>query len=280
MTGHLTLEVEARAPSVRVMTYNVHRCVGMDGHLDLHRTSEVIAACEPDIVALQELDVVRARTGGIDQAEAIADLLGMTCHFHAALTVEEEKYGDAILTTLPERLVKSGPLPGSGWREPRGALWVAVTVGGVELQIINTHFGLSPFERLLQARCLLSDEWLGHEDCRDPVLLVGDLNAGRLSRSYRLIASRLRDAQIGHHERPRRTYPSRMPMLRLDHVFCSKSLEVTEVLTVSSAAARVASDHLPLVVDLRLESVSSKESLSECRRQGIQASAAPSGSPR
>ena len=47
----------------RIMTYNVHRCVGMDGQLDVARTAKVIAQQKPDIVALQELDVRRARTG-------------------------------------------------------------------------------------------------------------------------------------------------------------------------------------------------------------------------
>lgn len=262
------------------MTYNVHRCTGLDRRLDLHRTAEVIAALEPDIVALQELDVARLRTGGVDQAEALATLLGMTSHFHPALTVEEERYGDAVLTHFPERLVKAAALPGGLGLEPRGALWVAVTIGGTEVQIINTHLGLSPFERLRQARCLVSGNWLGHEDCRDPVLLAGDLNAVRLSRPYRLIASRLRDCQLDTGERPRRTYPSRMPLLRIDHVFCSESVEVVGVRTVSSAAVRAASDHLPLVVDFRIASADSKTSLEDMRRHGLQTSAAPSGSPR
>ena len=59
-------------------TYNVHRCLGTDRRLDVGRIAEVIAAEEPDIVALQEVDVGRARTGGVDQAHRIAERLGMT----------------------------------------------------------------------------------------------------------------------------------------------------------------------------------------------------------
>lgn len=131
----------------RILTYNVHRCVGPDRRLDIGRVADAIAACEPDIVALQELDVGRPRTGGLDQAHEIAQRLGMSFHFNAALRVEEEQYGDAILTLLPERLVKAGPLPGLDPRvplEPRGALWVEVTVDGRPLQVINTHLGLAP----------------------------------------------------------------------------------------------------------------------------------------
>ena len=82
-----------------------------DRRLDVGRIVAVIAAMQPDIVALQELDVGRARTGGVDQAHEIARRLDMACHFNAALQVEEEQYGDAILTSYPERLVKAGPCP-------------------------------------------------------------------------------------------------------------------------------------------------------------------------
>src|SRR4029078_12710131 len=88
------------------MTYNVHRCVGADGRADPRRIADVIAACQPDMVALQELDVGRLRTGGIDQAHAIAAPRAMWLAFQPALQVEEELYGDAILTALPMRLMK------------------------------------------------------------------------------------------------------------------------------------------------------------------------------
>src|SRR5580704_12058191 len=163
---------------VRILTYNVHRCVGIDRRLDVGRVAEVIAAQAPDIVALQELDVGRARTGGVDQAHQLAERLGMAFHFNAALRVEEEQYGDAILTALPERLVKAGPVP--GYRrmprlEPRGALWVEVMVGGASLQVINTHLGLVPREQQIQAATLAGPRWLGA--AAGPTVLLGDLNA-------------------------------------------------------------------------------------------------------
>src|ERR1700722_12238684 len=129
----------------RILTYNVHRCIGTDRRLDVGRIADVIAAQSPDIVALQEVDVRRARTGGVDQAHAIAEQLGMVSRFNVTVRVEEERYGDAILTALPERLVKAGPLPGYAPMlrlEPRGALWVAIDVGAQELDVVNTHLGL------------------------------------------------------------------------------------------------------------------------------------------
>jgi len=237
----------------RLVTYNVHRCLGRDGRLSPGRVAEVIAVCQADIVALQELDVGRVRTGGVDQAHVIAQELGMRMHFYPALSVADELYGDAILTAQPCRLVKAGSLPGVPRRwgyEPRGALWVAIEVDGAEVQLINTHLGLNRRERLMQVEALLSAEWLGHPACRHYAILVGDLNAVPGSRAYKCLAARLQDAQrASSTQQTRSTFPTPWPFLRIDHVFVSRSIEVHGVRVLSTPAARVASDHLPLIVD-------------------------------
>jgi len=239
---------------VRILTYNVHRCVGVDGRLDVGRIAAVIAAQAPDIVALQEVDVGRARTGHVDQAVAIAQRLNMTSRFNATVKVEEELYGDALLTCFPERLVKSGPLP--GYRpmprlEPRGALWVAVTVGKAELHVINTHLGLVPMEQRVQARALASQDWLEHPERADPAILLGDFNAGASSFVARCLLSRLSDARrAASHRTP--TFPSRLPVGQIDHVFVSPGVKVRSIHVPNDILARQASDHLPLVVDFEL----------------------------
>jgi endonuclease/exonuclease/phosphatase family metal-dependent hydrolase len=240
----------------RILTYNVHRCLGIDGRLSPARIAEVIASCEPDIVALQELDVGRIRTGGIDQARAIADELRMHLLFHPAVQVVEELYGDAILTPRACKLVKAEALPtwsGRAFVEPRGALWACVNIAGAEIQVINTHLGLRGPERLRQIDMLLGHGWLGHSACRDPIIVAGDFNAIPRSRVYRRLAEHLFDAQtaVGR-RRQQPTYPSRAPFLRLDHVFVSRSIEVRRAETVRTPLARIASDHLPLVVDFRV----------------------------
>lgn len=237
----------------RILTYNVRRCLGIDGELSPARIAEVIASCEPDVVALQELDVNRVRTRGIDQAQAIADELRMHLHFHPAIKVMEEAYGDAILTARPFKLMKAEILPTWGRRafvEPRGALWASVNVGGAEVQVINTHLGLRGPERLRQIDALLGPDWLGHPACREPVIIAGDFNAIPRSRVYQRISAHLRDAQtwLGT-SRQRPTYPSRAPLLRLDHVFVSRSIEVLRAEVVRTPLARIASDHLPLLVE-------------------------------
>jgi endonuclease/exonuclease/phosphatase family metal-dependent hydrolase len=231
----------------------------MDGKVDVGRIAAVIAAQAPDVVALQEIDVGRPRTGGLDQAHEIARRLGMTSRFHAALRVEEEQYGDALLTHLPERLIRAGPLP--GYRplkrlEPRGALWVAMDLGhGQEIQVLNTHLGLVPREQWNQADALAGPDWLGGPLRRDPLILVGDFNMTAGSRAFRRLAAGLLDAHATQGSARRRlaTFPARLPLLRIDHVLTSPGVRVSRLFAPITPLARVASDHLPLVVDFELD---------------------------
>jgi endonuclease/exonuclease/phosphatase family metal-dependent hydrolase len=240
----------------RILTYNVHSCKGVDGKLDVARVAEVIAQSRPDIVALQELDVGRRRTDRVDQAHAIAERLGMACHFNAAMHVEEEQYGDAILTHLPVTLVKTGALPTLPrvrGLEKRGALWVEIVTDDGPVQIVNTHLGLVPHEQRAQADHLLGGEWLGHPKCSDPLILLGDFNATPRYAAYKKLAARLRDARRAAGVRGGAlTFPSRFPMIRIDHMFISPSIEMGNMHAPDGALMKVASDHLPLVADFRV----------------------------
>ncbi len=240
------------------MTYNVHSCRGVDGRLDVARVAKVIAQSRPDIVALQELDVHRSRTGRVDQAHALAERLGMHFHFNAALTVEEERYGDAILTSLPMRLVKSAALPnlarlrvrGRGL-EDRGAVWVEIEVADRRLQVINTHLGLIPPEQTVQSQALIGPDWLAAAP--RPLILLGDFNATPRYAAYKRLRAVLEDARRRAPGRPGApTFPSRMPLLRLDHVFVSEGVAVDGLHAPDTALGKVASDHLPLVMDFTL----------------------------
>lgn len=250
----------AASRRLRLLTYNVRHCRGTDGRVAPERVARVIAALAPDIVALQEVDVGRPRTDGLDQAEEIARLVGMFSHFHPALHIEEERYGDAVLTHLPSRLKRAGPLPGLLRRpglEPRGALWVEVTAGASKLQVITTHFGLLGAERVAQAKALLGPDWLGDPACHAPTVLLGDFNAMGWSRAYRRLSARLTDARRLTGERRWRrggaTFPSRFPLLRVDHVFVSERVAVERIAVVDTPLARKASDHLPVLAEIRIE---------------------------
>lgn len=226
------------------MTYNVHSCRGRGGRPDPLRIADVIASAEPDIIALQELDVGRMRTGGIDQAHMIAQHLRVASHFHPALHVEEEKYGDAILTALPSQLIKASQLPSLG--EPRGAIWVEVLLGTLRIQVVNTHFGLRRRERMAQAHAIAGADWLGSAACSgNPALLAGDFNAIPRSRAYGILAEGLSKQVLTIPARA--TFPARFPLLRLDHIFANHHARILRYDVIDTPLARSASDHLPLL---------------------------------
>ncbi|MBP1842676.1 endonuclease/exonuclease/phosphatase family metal-dependent hydrolase [Rhizobium petrolearium] len=238
-------------PRLKILSYNVHSCIGTDRQLDPARVAEVIATVEPDIIGLQELDVGRSRTGGVDQAHAIASLLRMEFHFHPALNVAEERYGDAILTALPARMIKGAGLPSVG--EPRGAIWVEIKVGDHCLQVVNTHLGLRGRDRLSQISTLLGPSWLGSPAChRKPRILIGDFNSTPSTATYKIVARRMADVQSRLKAKPRATFPSRYPLLRIDHIFVSSEVTPVDVQVISTPLTRRASDHLPLLTTIRL----------------------------
>ncbi|SCB61150.1 Metal-dependent hydrolase, endonuclease/exonuclease/phosphatase family [Rhizobium aethiopicum] len=235
--------------SIKLLTYNVHSCIGTDRKLDPGRIASVIAEAEADIIALQEVDVLRRRTGGVDQAHAIASLLKMQAHFHPALSIAEEQYGDAIITALPTGRVKAGPLPSIG--EARGALSVEILVGGRKLLVVNTHLGLRGRERIRQMTTLLNSGWLhGSSDEPVPSILCGDFNAIPSSATYRLATRSLTDAQLAGNATPKATFPSRYPLMRLDHIFVTDDLIVKRAAVLETRLTRVASDHLPLIAEI------------------------------
>ena len=241
--------------TIRIMTYNIHSCVGMDGKISPERIARVIAQHGPDIVALQELDVGKSRTNGVNQARLIARCLQMEFHFHPAIRMEDGLYGNAILTHFPMRLVKAGKLPGlpnKSHLEPRGALWAAIEANGTEIQFITTHLGLWPSERRVQVEALLGADWIAHPDCREPVILCGDFNALPSSPVCRRLRGRLHDVQIKlNNHRPKKTWFGRRPSARIDHVFVGSTIDVVDIEVPNTELARVASDHLPLIVEVR-----------------------------
>jgi endonuclease/exonuclease/phosphatase family metal-dependent hydrolase len=242
--------------TLRILTYNVHRWLGTDRQISPTRIAEVIASCQPDIVALQEVRVGRVRAGEVDQAATVASVLGMDLHFQPTIRILGEQYGIAVLTRHSSRVVKSGRLPTQSTRpsfEKRSALWVAVEIDGQTIQVLNAHLSLRSGERRTQAAALVGPDWIGHPDCAEPAVLLGDFNAPPLSRSYRMIANRLRDAQLSNSfGEPQPTFHTRAPVLRLDHVFVTKSVEVIDAGPVRTPLTRVASDHFPLLAQLRV----------------------------
>ncbi|MEO8180931.1 MAG: endonuclease/exonuclease/phosphatase family protein [Deltaproteobacteria bacterium] len=243
------------------MTYNTHGCVGTDGKCRPERIAEVIRRFSPDVVALQEVDVGQQRSGSLDQAQLIAELTDLSAHFTSARDVGEGgRYGNAILTHHPYELRAEGILPVRRG-EVRAAQWLRLALRQGHLDVVNTHLSLHFFERLVQFRALFSDDpdspigqhpapFPSLRGSLDHLILCGDFNAGVLSPLYYLLRQRLRDAQRASGGWGQATFPSWLPLFRLDHVWIGKALMPDAVCVPRDPAARVASDHLPIVVDL------------------------------
>lgn len=250
---------DGRHRGVRVLTYNVHSCVGIDDRRSVERIARVIARHDPDVVCLQELDRGRARSDRVDQSRAIADALEMVATFHPTISEASEEFGDAVLSRHPMRLVHAGGLPGleRPSLEPRGAIHVEIDLLGPDggertLHVVNTHLSLHPRERSMAVDALLGPEWLGSIES-DDVLVCGDFNALEWFPSMRRLRRRLDDAQRGlDGHRPRPTWSGRYPIGRIDHVLVDPSMTVLHVEVADDSLARVASDHRPVIVEVAL----------------------------
>jgi endonuclease/exonuclease/phosphatase family metal-dependent hydrolase len=234
---------EGRA--LRLTTYNVHACRGVDGRLKPERVLGVIRQTRPEIVALQELD-------GLACAEYLAEELEMELFFVAARPRQrgEGSYGNALLTRLPALLIRAASLPRlHATTEARAAQWIRVATPFGPLDVLNTHLGLLRDETTLQAEALLGPDWLSADQISPYAVLCGDFNARPSSPAYRRLSARLLDAQLAA-GRPQPTFPAIFPLIRIDHVFLMKTLCASRVEVPSSPSARVASDHRPLSVEL------------------------------
>jgi endonuclease/exonuclease/phosphatase family metal-dependent hydrolase len=239
---------------LRVMTYNIHSCIGIDGKVRPERIISVIKSCRADVIALQEVDANRRRSRHHEQARMIAEALAMSHHYYAISDWGGEQYGLAVISRYPLEHVQSAHLTAADHRrrsEARGAMWVKIHAPGGLVHVINTHFGLRREERLRQSRILLGEDWLGRISADEPIVLCGDMNAGPKSPVCRSLAGRLLDAQTCvPNFRPQATFLSTMPIRRLDHIFVSEHFTIRDIVLPRSPTAQVASDHLPVCAEL------------------------------
>jgi endonuclease/exonuclease/phosphatase family metal-dependent hydrolase len=261
------ISAEPKHRHLRLLCYNVHGCRGMDGKYSPQRIARVISREQPDIICLQELDHGRARSGGVQQIEEIARSLRTDYSFHAVFEVDDGEFGNAILSH--HRLVHLGsaPLPALGSNvpslEPRGVLRVRVCLEDGCVDVVNTHLSILERERRMQVAELIQEGWvrpngdtprkgLGHQILR-PMVLCGDFNASPRSFTCRRIGEHLDSIdRRWPHAQKLKTWSSRIALRRIDQVFVNKSVGVVGARVPRNRLTRVASDHLPLVVDLEV----------------------------
>jgi len=242
--------------SVRLVSWNVHKCVGgFDRRYDPQRTVEVLAAAAPDLVLLQEV----AQNGRLyrhdRQVDLIGDALGMhhrSYFVNVRFGPRRGEYGNAILSRLPIASTENVDLTLSH-KKARSVLHAEVRLPAPHghtrtLHLFNLHLGLSGRERREQLRRFLVSRPLLAIHARTPVLVAGDFNDvwGTLGRRM------LEPAGFLGPVRPMRTFPAWAPVRALDSLYVRGDLDVVDLVRPRTRAARSASDHLPLVADLRV----------------------------
>ena len=226
---------------LRVVTYNVHACIGSDGQFLPQRICEVLDDLNADFIGIQELE--DRVFGGETVSEYLARTLGMHAYRGATLKRQDAHYGNLLLSREPAATTCMHDISVPG-REPRGIIEAGFVAHGHGIRLLVTHFGLRARERRRQVDDLLT---ITRSTTSDVDVLLGDFNEWR-PLSYTVSALKKRFGTV-----PRRgTWPSGRPMLPLDSICVAPATLRRSVRVVNSMAARLASDHLPLVCDLDL----------------------------
>ncbi len=221
--------------TLKVMTYNVRHCAGMDLVLDYDRTAAVIAQQLPDVVALQELDSMTGRSGQQYQLGELANRTQYYPVFSSAIEYDGGKYGVGILTRETPLSTKRIPLPGD---EPRVLLVVELQ----EYVIACTHLDLEEESRLASIPLILEEA----QHWQKPFILAGDWNDTPGSELLQEMAEHF--IILSGSEA---TYPADEPQDCLDYValFKDHSVETLESTLIDEPEA---SDHRPVVVRMLL----------------------------
>jgi endonuclease/exonuclease/phosphatase family metal-dependent hydrolase len=225
-----------------VATYNVHRWTGLNGRRapDPARASFVISELGADVVALQE--VLRPFDRD-DPLERLAEALHLHLAFVATRVHRQGELGNAILSRWPITSVFTLDLSFSRL-ERRSAVVAQFQASGSSVAVVSTHLALVDRTRRLQVRSILE-----HPQLQGPVVLLGDMNAWRRCKATRELD---RELDVHHNREWPATFPAARPMLALDRIY-TRGAKVLALDAHATAAARRASDHLPILARIQLD---------------------------
>jgi endonuclease/exonuclease/phosphatase family metal-dependent hydrolase len=248
---------------LRVATYNILGGRNTDEKRDLTRVAEVIRAINPDLIALQEVDVGTERMKGVDIPAELGRLTGMNHVFGSAMPYQGGHYGEAVLSRFPLSEIKRHPLPHQDSSEPRMAIEAILEVGATKrrFSFIATHLDhlRDQTDRMLQVEELIK---LSAKNTH-PSLLAGDLNARPGSVAIKALTSDGWRFTLPVIDGKNFTFSSSEPRRRIDYILTKPAAQwkVTGSITGADlfpeneewqALLKLASDHLPVVTELEL----------------------------
>lgn len=223
---------------LKIMTYNVRHCSGMDNAVNYTRTKNVIEEQDPDVVALQEIDSMATRTSKVDQMKTLSNMLGMYATFGPAIPLQGGKYGVGILSKEKPISVRNVPLPGSEKR--------TLLICEFEHYVFAcTHLDLTESERLASVPIINAEA----EKWDKPFIIAGDWNDTPTSKSilsirktFYLLNTTTTSASY--------SFPADVPNICIDYIASyKKKLDVKRTWVVN---APTQSDHRPVRVDANI----------------------------
>jgi len=242
---------------LRVVTYNIHKCIGgVDRRYRPERISQAIALLRPDCVFIQEVDEGAERSLRHRQVDLLGDLLRLPhrVYFPNVKVRGGGHYGNAILSRFPIRCARNIDVSVPTTKR-RSVLHAEIRVRRTDgagrfrtVHLYNLHLGLSQALREQQLARFLSSHPFVSSHPRTPMILAGDFNDvwGTLGEKW-LVPQGFVGA-----EKRLKTFPAWAPLRALDAVYVRGDAELREVHRSPFAGARWASDHLPLIAEIRV----------------------------
>lgn len=237
--------------TIRVATYNIHKGVqgfGPARRLEIHNLAVAVASLDADVICMQEVRQLNRREEKHFQhwpLQGQADFLkpfGYEAVYHSNAVTRHGEHGNALLSRWPVVTHQHEDMSDHRF-EQRGVLGVELMMHGCNVHVLVVHLGLIHASRVRQVSQLqdfIEREIPGHA----PLLIAGDFNDGGewLHEAF---------ASVGLHawrDTARPTFPSRLPLVELDHVF-ARGLQPIIVTVPRGRAWWRMSDHLPLIAE-------------------------------
>lgn len=246
--------------TIRFLTYNIHKGIGTDRKFKPDRILNILQESKADIICLQEVDKDVPRSQYLDITKYLATELGFHYVFEGNVKLKKGVYGNATLTRFP---ILSSENLDITWKikKKRGALITRVeTSKNHVITVYNYHLGLATFERNWQIHKILTSAI--HKKYRDsPSVILGDSNDRRHKLNPLMEIAGYKDSCITKLKRKNFTFPSYAPVIRIDKVFFNDYWIDPQHIVVQNKVTRIASDHSPVMVDLKL--LPTDESLNE-----------------
>lgn len=223
---------------IRVASYNIRKCVGLDWRRDPFRIARVVAQIDADIVALQESDKRLGSRPAALPPEALAETgleplgvdNGPSLGWHGNAILARPGWSAGTIHRLD--------LPGL---EPRGALLAEVATRAGPVLVAATHLGL---DRRSRQRQLATIRAAAGADRLPRTILLGDMNEWSEVRGFAPLDRDLNFVAPGP------SFHAGRPLACLDRIAVGRDWTVRRTGVWRTPLSRHASDHLPVWAEI------------------------------